>query len=164
MASYGQMRVAGESWRHAVTRNLALLRKDGALAQGVRFALSGVVVSIVYVSVTTVLSVISHLRFEVALALGWCAAVSVHFTLQRVFVWAHRDGFALPLGRQVGRYLLLACSQLGVTAASTGLLPSALGLPAEVVYLATAALLTLVNFLVFRNRVFHTGAPNLRPT
>lgn len=127
------------------------------MAQGARFALSGTVVSVVYITITTLLSSVSHLRFQVALAIGWCAAVSVHFTLQRTFVWARAEKFALPFGRQAGRYLLVACSQLGITAATTAALPSALHVPAEVVYLATAALLTLFNFLVFRHGVFHAG-------
>lgn len=155
MASYGQLRESGEPWRRALIRNLALLRTDAVLAQGVRFAFSGVVVSIVYITVTTVLSEVSHLRFQVALAIGWCAAVSVHFTLQRTFVWRREAQFALPFGRQVRRYLLVAVSQLGVTAATTAVLPSVLGVSAEVVYLGTVTLVTVVNFVVFRNGVFH---------
>lgn len=158
MASYGRLRADGEPWGRALRRNLSLLRTDAVLAQGMRFALSGVVVSIVYITITTLLSEVSHLRFQVALVIGWCAAVAVHFTLQRTFVWRRQAGFALPFGRQVGRYLLVAVSQLGVTAATTTVLPSLLGVPAEAVYLATAALVTLVNFLVFRHGVFHAEA------
>jgi hypothetical protein len=46
--------------------------------------------------------------------------------------------------------------QYGVTAASTGLLPSALGIPAEIVYLATVAVVLSSNFLVFRHGIFHS--------
>jgi len=123
-----------------------------------RFALSGAVVSIVYIAITTVLAEVSNLRFQIALVIGWCAAASVHFTLQRTFVWAHHESFALPFARQVRRYLLLAVSQLGVTAATTTVLPSLLGVPAEAIYIATALLVTVVNFTVFRNGIFHGGA------
>jgi putative flippase GtrA len=158
MASYGQLRAAGEPWRQAVLRNITRLRTDAALlAQGVRFVISGVVVSAVYITVTTVLSQVSHLRFQVALAIGWSAAVAVHFTLQRTFVWKRQESFALPFGHQVGRYLLVAVSQLGVTAATTTVLPSLLHVSAEAVYLATAACVTLFNFLVFRKGVFHVA-------
>jgi putative flippase GtrA len=159
MASYGRLRAEGEPWRRALARNLTLLRTDAILAQGVRFAFSGVVVSIVYISVTTVLSEVSHLRFQVALAIGWTAAVAVHFTLQRTFVWKRQQQFALPFARQVRRYLLVAVSQLGVTTATTTFLPPVLGVPAEVVYLATVSLVTLLNFVVFRHGVFHAHAP-----
>jgi putative flippase GtrA len=158
MASYGQLKADGEPWGQALRRNLELLRTDAVLAQGVRFALCGAFVSLVYLATTTLLAEVSHLRFQIALVIGWTAAISVHFTLQRTFVWKRRSGFALPFPHQVGRYLLVAVSQLAVTAATTTVLPSALGVPAEAVYLATAALVTLVNFLVFRNRVFH-GEP-----
>jgi len=155
VSSQVQLRAANEPWRRALSRNLILLRADNVIAQGVRFAFSGVVVSIVYITITTVLSAVSHIDFEVALAIGWCAAVSVHFTLQRTFVWVRAEEFALPFRRQVRRYLLVACSQLVITSATTAVLPSALGVPTEVVYLGTAALLTLGNFLFFRHRVFH---------
>jgi putative flippase GtrA len=79
----------------------------------------------------------------------------VHFTLQRTFVWAHKEGFALTFRRQVGRYLLVAVSQLALSATTTALLPGMLGVSAEVVYLATAAVITMCNFLVFRAGVFH---------
>jgi putative flippase GtrA len=159
MASYGQLRAEGEPWRRALARNLRLLRTDAILAQGVRFVISGVVVSIVYITVTTVLSEVAHLRFQIALAIGWTAAVSVHFTLQRTFVWKREQQFALPFARQVRRYLLVAGSQLAVTTATTTFLPSALGVPAEAIYLATVSLLTLFNFVVFRHGVFHPEVP-----
>jgi putative flippase GtrA len=157
MGSQLQLRAAGEPWRRTLGRAVGLLRADRILAQGVRFAITGALVSVIYISVTTVLAEVSHLRFQVALVIGWCAAISVHFTLQRVFVWTHQEEFALPFGHQIGRYLLLAGTQLGVTALTTAVLPSALGLPTEVIYLATAALLTLINFLLFRNRIFHAS-------
>jgi putative flippase GtrA len=158
MSVYGQLRAPGEPWRRTLVRNLLLMRTDTVVAQGMRFALSGVVVSVVYIAVTTVLSEVSHLRFQIALAIGWCAAVSVHFTLQRTFVWKRAAQFALPFARQVRRYLLVAVSQLGVTAATTTVLPPLLGVPAEAVYLGTALLITTINFLVFRNGVFHAEA------
>ena len=52
----------------------------------------------------------------------------------------------------------------GLTAASTSLLPPVVELPTEVVYLATALLITSANFLLFRHRIFHAkaiGAPLL---
>jgi putative flippase GtrA len=155
MSSHGQVRVVGRPWGLAFIHSAIVLRADNVAAQGMRFACSGVVVSVVYIATTTVLSAVVHLRFQVALVIGWCAAVSVHFTLQRTFVWAREQSFALPFGRQVGRYLLVAVSQLGVTAATTTVLPPLLGVSSEVVYLATGALITVFNFLVFRNGVFH---------
>lgn len=109
----------------------------------------------VYLGTTTVLASVVGLPFQLALAIGFCTALVVHFTLQRLFVWAHHEEYALALHRQVARYLLVASAQYGLTAASTALLPSALGLPVEVVYLATVVLLLSASFLVFRHGVFH---------
>jgi putative flippase GtrA len=129
--------------------------ESGLLGQGVRFALSGGTVALVYLGTTTVLAEVAGTPFQAALAIGFSLGLLVHFTLQRTFVWTHRGEFALPLSHQIGRYLLAASAQYGVTAASTGLLPSALGVPAEVVYLATVMVVLSSNFLVFRYGIFH---------
>jgi putative flippase GtrA len=125
----------------------------------VRFTVSGGVVTIVYLGTTMLLSAVVGVPFQVALAVGFSSALAVHFTLQRMFVWASSGEYALPLRRQAARYLAVALTQYGVTAASTAVLPGALGIPAEAVYLATVALLLGVNFLVFRHGIFHTKGP-----
>jgi choline kinase/putative flippase GtrA len=137
--------------------------RSDLFGQGTRYALAGSVVALVYLLTTTVLSTLAHLHFQVALAIGFCCALVVHFTLQRRFVWAGRGDFALPLHRQTARYLVAAGTQYGLTAAGTSLLPSALGLSVEVVYLALAAILVSTNFLVFRNVVFHPEAGEAEP-
>jgi putative flippase GtrA len=132
--------------------------ESGLLGQGVRFGLAGATVALVYLATTTILAEGVGLPFQAALAIGFCVGIIVHFTLQRVFVWAYHEEFALPLHHQLGRYLIVAAMQYGVTAASTGLLPSALGIPTELVYLATVAVVLSANFLLFRNGIFHAKA------
>lgn len=128
---------------------------SGLPGQGTRYAVAGAVVAVVYLASTTLLAVVVGLPFRVALAIGFTLQLTVHFTLQRTFVWVHDEAFALPFRHQMGRYLTVAGAQLGVTAASTWLLPPVLGLSTEVVYLITVALMTIANFLLFRNVVFH---------
>jgi putative flippase GtrA len=161
-----QVRVSHERWGLAFVYDAIVLRADNVAAQGMRFACSGVIVSVVYISITTLLSQVLRLQFEFALVIGWCAAVCVHYTLQRTFVWVRQERFALPFGRQVRRYLLVAVTQLAVTAAATATLPAVLGVSSELVYLATGACITIANFLVFRNGVFHgpSGQPGLSPS
>jgi putative flippase GtrA len=137
--------------------------ESGLLGQGVRFALSGGTVALVYLATTTVLAEIAGMPFQAALAIGFSVGLVVHFTLQRWFVWTHHEEFALPLGHQLGRYLAIAAVQYGVTAASTGLLPSALGVSTEIVYLATVAVVVSTNFLVFRNGIFHAKSGAIDP-
>jgi putative flippase GtrA len=151
-------------------RKLQALRghESGVLGQGARFVIAGGTVAAVYLASTTVLADVVGLPFQVALAIGYCLGLIVHFTLQRVFVWAHGEAFALALHHQAIRYLSVAAVQYGVTAASTALLPEALGLPTELVYVLTVGAVTATNFLVFRHGIFHadpkdeellTGAP-----
>jgi putative flippase GtrA len=137
-----------------------LLTPDsGLLGQGVRYIVNGCTSASVYLLSTTLLALVAGLDFEVALAIGFSLAIVVNFTLHRLFVWMHHEEFALPLRRQFGRYIALAGIQYGVTATSVAVLPGVLGLPTEVVYLATAVLLAMVNFVVFRNGVFHAKGP-----
>lgn len=120
-----------------------------------RFGLVGATGVVVYTLVTTILATELGVPFQIALAVGFCAALSVHFTLQRVFVWTHHGEFALSLQHQLRRYLTTSGLQYGLTAASTSLLPDALGLPTETVYVSTVLALSIANFLLFRNRIFH---------
>jgi putative flippase GtrA len=128
---------------------------SGLAGQGVRYAASGVLVALVYLLATTFLAVVVGLPFEVALPIGFALMLSVHFTLQRLFVWVHEEEFALPFPHQARRYLVVAGAQYAITATTTSLLPSVLGLSPEGVYLITVPLLASANFLLFRNVVFH---------
>jgi putative flippase GtrA len=128
---------------------------SGLLGQVLRFGLAGGSVALLYLTVTTVLSQVLGLPFQLALVIGFASGLLLHFTLQRVFVWTHHEDFALELRHQVGRYLTMAASQYGLTAASTAVLPGVLGLSTEVVYLMTMAVVTTAGFLLMRFVIFH---------
>jgi putative flippase GtrA len=131
------------------------LNLSGPLAgQGLRFLISGGLVALVYTGTTTLLAEVVGIPFEVAIPIGFSIGLVTHFTLQRVFVWTHAEGFALPIEHQLVRYLALAAVQYGVTALSTATLPAALGISTEIVYLATVAVISVVNFVLFRSHVF----------
>ena len=126
--------------------------------EGLRFVLSGGIVALVYTATTLLLADVVGLPFELALVTGYAVGLATHFTFQRMFVWVHAAGFALPLHRQLWRYLLLAGVQYGATAAAIGVLPRTLGVPTEVVYLSSVVVLAVANFLLFRTRVFHPAS------
>jgi putative flippase GtrA len=151
--------------RGFVFRKTAYLRspESGLFGQGTRFAAAGSSVTLVYIAVTTLLADVVGLPFQLALITGFCLAIVLHFTLQRAFVWTHREEFALRLRAQVTRYLAVAAAQYGVTAASTSLLPPLLGVSTELVYLPTVALVVSTNFLVFRQGIFHARAAGRAP-
>ena len=130
----------------------------GLAGQGVRFAISGCLVAVMYVTVTTVLHEGFAVAFQAALAIGFVTSVALHFTLQRLFVWRHHERFALAVHHQAVRYLGMCAAQYAITALSTARLPSLLSLPVEVVYVVTMLTVAGVNFIVFRGRVFHPGA------
>jgi putative flippase GtrA len=144
----------------SVRAKIAHLRSphSGLLGQLLRFGMAGGSVAIVYLTITTVLSQVLGVTFQVALAIGYASSLVLHFTLQRVFVWMHDEEFALRLRHQVRRYLTMAAAQYGLTAASTAVLPGALGVSTEIVYLATAAVVTVTGFLIMRLVIFHAGA------
>lgn len=129
--------------------------KSGLLGQLVRFGLAGGFVTLVYIAITTLLSQVIGLAFELALGIGFVSALLMHFTFQRLFVWVHEDGFALSFRKQVARYLTMAGTQYACTVASTAILPGVLGISTEVVYLLTMAVVTGAGFLVMRFIIFH---------
>jgi putative flippase GtrA len=135
----------------------------GLAGQGLRFAFSGTLVALVYVVVTSLLHGAFGVRFQLALASGFSVSVALHFTLQRLFVWRHHERFALPAHHQAIRYLCVCGAQYGLTVLSTSQLPGVLGLPVEVVYLATTLVVTGTNFIVFRGRIFHARSSDECP-
>ena len=130
---------------------------SGVVGQGVRFLLAGGVVVVVYVTTTIVLADVIGLHFQIALALGFLVAMAVQFTLYRGFVWRHPE-YALPMHHQAGRYVTAAAAGYGFSAACTAVLPSALGVPVEAVYVMTVVALPLINFLILRYVIFHAKA------
>ncbi len=117
--------------------------------------MSGSLVAVVYVLITTLLHDVFSVGFQLALAIGFVTSVCLHFTLQRLFVWKHHESFALRVHHQALRYTLVCVTQYGITALSTSRLPALFGLPVELVYLMTMIVVAGVNFIVFRGRVFH---------
>src|SRR4051794_17819040 len=145
--------------KKTISRRVHHLRspESGVLGEGVRFAIAGGTVSLIYLTTTTVLHEVFGVPFQLALIIGTLTGLTAHFTLQRVFVWVHHEEFALSVHAQVGRYLLVAAVQYALTALSTSVLPGLLDLPVTAVYLATALSIAAMNFLVFRRRIFHAG-------
>lgn len=125
--------------------------------QGVRFVIAGGIVALIYMATTTVLADVAGIAFQVAIAIGFAAAIVAHFSFQRFFVWVHDEGFALSFRSQVRRYVLVAGVQYATTAGVTAAAPQLLDVSHTVVYLVWTVLVSAVNFLVFGRGVFHAG-------
>ena len=152
---------AAGSRRERVRAAVRMLRSpsSGLVGQGVRFVVAGGTVLVIYVATTTVLADVVGLHFQVALAIGFAVALLVQFNLYRIFVWVHHEEFALPVHQQVGRFLVTAAVNYGLTAACTAVLPGVLGVPTEAVYLVMVVTLPFINFVVLRYVIFHAKAP-----
>jgi putative flippase GtrA len=122
--------------------------------QATRFVAAGGVVGVFYVLATALLSTVIGLPFQVALAVAFCAAIALHFTLQRLFVWT-RDNYALRTHHQLSRYLGVAGIQYALTATATATVPRRIGVSEFLVYLSITALVSIANFLIFRSSIFH---------
>jgi putative flippase GtrA len=143
--------------RERVARmRIGLVRDPSIIGQAKRFVLAGGLVAVVNLLTTTVLALVVGLPFQLALSGGLCLSLLLHFTLQRIIVWRTRDGYALSLRRQAGRYLLVAGIVYAATSATTRWLSPVVGLPKEIVYVATVAIFTVTNFVLFRRRIFHS--------
>jgi putative flippase GtrA len=129
---------------------------DSLGGRAARFVIAGGAMSIFYLGLTSLLAVIG-IPFQAALIVGFVAAVALHFTLQRMFVWSQRGEYALPMREQLQRYLPLVVVQYITTAAATATLPTWLGLPVLVVYIGFTLSYSLFNFVFFRARIFHAA-------
>ena len=127
----------------------------------VRFAISGGVVTAVYVATMTGL-VLAGLAAQASLPIAYLLAISLHFTLNRRYVFTSQHGYAHALSAQGRRYLAVALASYALTALSLAVLPSALDIPRLAVYYVTAAVLSLASFLLFRRWVFVSGAVPVR--
>jgi GtrA-like protein len=135
---------------------------DSIYGRAARFVIAGGAMSIFYLGLTSILTVIG-LPFQAALIISFLANVALHFTLQRLFVWSPHGKYALAVHHQLKRYLPLVSVQYVTTAGATAILPTWTGLPVLVVYAGITFAYSLFNFLFFRARIFH-GAIESRPS
>ena len=152
------MSAAGRAGRRAGRVLGGPLRRvlgPGATGQAARYAIAGATVATMYVGATLLLSGPAGAPIQVAIPVAYFTAVSLHFVLQRFFVFASANAFALAVHHQIGRYVVIGASQYVLTAASTALLPPALGLSEQVVYVGTVVVISATTFLFLRTRVFH---------
>jgi putative flippase GtrA len=119
-----------------------------------RFALSGLAVQAVYATAMAGFLLALDLPRQLALVLSYCCALSVHFTLNRQFVFAPSDGYAHGLSAHGRRYLVVAAATYGVTALGLAVVPGALGVAPYLGWLLVTAAIAILNFLFLGRFVF----------
>jgi len=92
-----------------------------------RYVLAGATVAMVSLGTPLVLTALLGIPIEVAIPIAYIAALSLHFTLQRHFVFRHVPSFALSTRDQIARYFVIGAVQYPTAAISTAVLPGALG-------------------------------------
>ena len=111
----------------------------------------------VYLAVPLLLHDLLGLPIEAAIPIGYALAITLHFNLQRHFVFRHIDEFALTAKQQIGRYVVIAAIQYPITALATAVLPGLLHISADAAFVIITLTISLTFFLVLRGHVFHPG-------
>lgn len=140
--------------RRAALRRLARIRGLVAGSSG-RYVISGAIVGGVNLAIPLVLNWAFGVPIEVAIPIGYLTAITLHFNLQRRFVFRHVETFALARHQQAVWYLGIAAVQYPTVALATAWLPTVLAVSHREAYVATVATVTVLTYLVLRSRVFH---------
>jgi putative flippase GtrA len=130
------------------------LRQHPTVQRLGRFAVSGLAVQAVYAVLMALFLLGLGLPRQLALALSYSGALTVHFTLNRQFVFAPSDGYAHGLSSHGRRYLLVAVATYGVSALGLAVIPEALGVAPYVGWLLVTATIAVLNFLFLGRFVF----------
>jgi putative flippase GtrA len=117
--------------------------------------LTGGFIAVVYLGFGLLLSGPLGVPVQIAIPLSFVLSTCLNYSLQRLFVFAHSADFALSAQAQFGRYLQVGAVQYAFTAAATALLPDALGVDEQVVYVVAALTAAAITFVVLRVVVFH---------
>ena len=123
-----------------------------------RFGLSGGVVALVNLGAMTGLVAGFGIRAQLALIVSYALGLTVHFTLNRQWVFSPEGAYHLHLTAQGIRYVGSASAIYGLTALALATLPGALGVPSLAVYYVTVLALSVANFFVLRNFVFRAAS------
>jgi putative flippase GtrA len=126
-------------------------------AASLRYGIAGATVGGFYLALPVVLNRGFGVALQVVIPIAYVLAVSLHFTLQRNFVFRHVERFALSGRQQAGRYVMVGAIQYPTTALATAFLPRTLGISALGTFVCTTLAISLVFFLVLRGLVFHAA-------
>ena len=121
----------------------------------IRYGIAGGCVALVYLGVPLLLHDVVGVPIEVAIPIAYVLALTLHFNLQRHFVFRHIDEFALSTRQQIGRYAMIAAVQYPTTALATAFLPGLLHISSDAAFLIISLSISLTAFLMLRGHVFH---------
>jgi putative flippase GtrA len=126
-------------------------------AQLVRFGIVGVVCAALYVGGTWLLQAV--IPIYPAIAIAYAVTVTVHFLLQRYFVFG--GDFKHGVRQQLFRYFGVGVIQLAITCCGTAAF-TALGLDSFVSFALVTGAVSIFGFVTMRNGVFRHHGPRTR--
>lgn len=139
-------------------RRIRTLLSHTLVGSTLRYAIAGAIVGVFILVTPLLLNKVLGVPIEAAIPVAYVAALTLHFNLQRFFVFRHVDEFALQTHQQVMRYLAVAAVQYPTIAIATAVLPGLLGIPQPIAYVVTVLTVSATSFfLVLRRRVFHAA-------
>ena len=121
----------------------------------IRYGIAGGCVALVYLGVPLLLHDLAGLPIEVAIPIAYALALTLHFNLQRHFVFRHIDEFALSTRQQIGRYVVMAAIQYPTTALGTAFLPGWIHVSSDAAFVIITLTISLTAFLLLRGHIFH---------
>jgi putative flippase GtrA len=136
-------------------RRIIMLARHPLAGPTLRYGMTGATVAGVYLAIPLILGAALGVAIQVAIPIAYVLAVSLHFTLQRRFVFRHVDEFALSTRQQITRYVAIGAIQYPTTAVATALLPGVLGVSDRVTFVGTTVAISVTFFLILRGHVFH---------
>jgi putative flippase GtrA len=150
-------------------QNVAMLRWTARVDRAfmgsiLRYGAAGALVAAVYLSLPVILNAAFGVPIQIVIPVAYVLAVTLHFALQRRFVFRHIGSFALSRRQQAGRYVAIGAFQYPATAVATAVLPGAIGISTREAYLCAAVAFSLMFFLFLRARVFHAAGPAVSET
>jgi putative flippase GtrA len=131
----------------------AMLRHPLA-TQFVRYALAGAATAAVGAT-TVLLCGLAGLSIQLAILCSYPVSMVVHFSLQRYFVFADREAYALAVDAQLRRYLVACAGHYACVAVGTATLIRAAGVGDQPAYLIMIATMPIVMFAALRLGIFH---------
>jgi putative flippase GtrA len=116
--------------------------------------MTGGLVALVAFATMTVLLTVFDVPGQLSLAITYLVSTTLHFALNRQWVWRGDGGYELHLTAQGRRYLLLVAASYATNAAALGWVPGWLDVPELAVYFVTTVLLAVASYVVLRHWVF----------
>jgi putative flippase GtrA len=133
------------------------MRAFGLPQAVVRFAFTGGLVALVSFASMTVQLELVHDPAQLALVITYVLATSLHFALNRQWVWHGEGSYTLHVSAQGRRYLSVLAVNYGINALSIAYLPGLLDVPELAVYFVVTILLAIASYVIFRRWVFLRG-------